>query len=581
MKAVILTRVSTKMQENGWSLTAQSTRLFDYADRKDLEVIKTFEIIESSTHGERKQFMEMIAFCKRQRETIAIIADTVDRVQRSFKESVLLDELMKQNKIELHFYREGMVLNSQSSSVDIMRWDFSVMGAKAYVLQLAENIRRSNEQKNKNGEITGMAPIGYENFIDERGKKFVRPKEPEASIIKKIFELYSVGNISVGESVKYAELLGLKTKAGKKIGRNTIYYILDNPFYYGEMRTKRGLIRHIYQPLITKELWDLCQERKAEHNSNISSPNVTKEPFVLQGIIRCGITNKLCVCEVKRKKYSYIFSYNINGERLYAHEETILKELETILNRIKLPANVVEELKEELKKAKSNERKYCRDAITKLKTEQEKFKDKLDHLFDLRLDGELDRKTFDTKRNDLQLKMNRLKNKIIAHEKADDSFNCTILELLDIATEAGYLFSHSRNIELKRFLLRFVFKNLWLTEGKLTYALNFPFNEFETIKFKKIGQTALEHTETKQNKALRGFDSKIVGNDNTQSLEHQNADKKQEVRPQNLTSVQSGWRDDGESERKSAPIYSIFVSQHDKILAMKEQVLLIRGLLAV
>ncbi len=40
------------------------------------------------------------------------IADTVDRVQRSFKESVLLDELMRQNKIELHFYREGMVLNS-------------------------------------------------------------------------------------------------------------------------------------------------------------------------------------------------------------------------------------------------------------------------------------------------------------------------------------------------------------------------------------------------------------------------------------------------------------------------------------
>lgn len=530
------------MQEEGLSLAAQSNRLFDYADRKGLEVIKHFEIIESSTRGERKKFMEMIAFCKRQHETIAIIADTVDRVQRSFKESVLLDELMKQNKIELHFYREGMILNSQSSSVDIMRWDFSVMGAKAYVLQLSENVRRSTELKVKNGERCGIAPLGYENYVDEHGKHNIRLKEPEASIIKKIFELYSVGNISVGESVKYAELLGLQTKSGKKIGRNTIYYILDNPFYYGEMRTKRGLIRHIYQPLITKELWDLCQERKAEHNSNVGSPNLTKEPFVLQGIIRCGITNKLCVCEVKRKKYSYIFSYNIKGERLYAHEETILKELETILNRIKLPASVIEELKEELKKAKSNERKYCRQEVIRLKSEQQKCKDKLDHLFDLRLDGELDRESFDTKRNEIQLQVSRIKNKIIAHEKADDSFNCTILELLDIATEAGYLFSHSRNIELKRFLLRFVFKNLWLTEGKLTYALNFPFNEFETIRFKKNGSTALEQSEAKQDNALRGFDSKIVGNDNTQSLEHQNADKKQEVRPQNLTSVQSGWR---------------------------------------
>ena len=72
-----------------------------------------------------------INFCKKQKGTIAIIADTVDRVQRSFKESVLLDELMRKDKIELHFYREGMVLNSKSTSVDIMRWDFSVMGAKA------------------------------------------------------------------------------------------------------------------------------------------------------------------------------------------------------------------------------------------------------------------------------------------------------------------------------------------------------------------------------------------------------------------------------------------------------------------
>lgn len=148
------------MQEEGLSLAAQSSRLLEYAQRKDLEVIKTFEIIESSTRGDRKHFMEMINFCKRQKETIAIVADTVDRVQRSFKESVLLDDLMRQNKIELHFYRENMVLNSQSSSVDIMRWDFSVMEAKAYVLQLSENIRRSNEQKNKNGEITGPAPIG-------------------------------------------------------------------------------------------------------------------------------------------------------------------------------------------------------------------------------------------------------------------------------------------------------------------------------------------------------------------------------------------------------------------------------------
>lgn len=155
MKAVILTRVSTKMQEEGLSLTAQSNRLFDYAERKGLEVIKTFEIIESSTHGERKQFMEMINFCKRQHETIAIVADTVDRVQRSFKESVLLDDLMKQNKIELHFYREGMVLNSKSPSTDIMRWDFRLWERKHTFCNLPKTFAALMNKRIKMAKLQG------------------------------------------------------------------------------------------------------------------------------------------------------------------------------------------------------------------------------------------------------------------------------------------------------------------------------------------------------------------------------------------------------------------------------------------
>jgi len=233
-------------------------------------------------------------------------------------------------------------------------------------------------------------------------------------------------------------------------------------------------------------------------------------------------------------------------------EQNILNDLASILNRIHLPENIVAELKEELKKAKANERKYCRDAVIKLKKEQENFKDKLDHLFDLRLDGELDRETFDTKRNEIQLKINRLKNKILAHEKADESFNSTLLELLDIATEAGFLFARSFNQELKRFLLKFVFKQLWLTEGKLTYELNFPFELFETIKTKKGRLTATELVKSKQNKALEQIDSKNEQIANSNSIELNISHIKQRVRSQNLTSVQSGCRETSQLERESS-----------------------------
>lgn len=70
----------------------------------------------------------------------------------------------------------------------------------------------------------------------------------------------------------------------------------------------------------------------------------------------------------------------------------------------------------------------------------------------MRLDVELDRETFDLKRNEIQVKLNRVKNKITTHEKSDSSFNETILGLLDIATQAGYVFERSSNVDLKRLL---------------------------------------------------------------------------------------------------------------------------------
>ncbi|MFR8207310.1 MAG: recombinase family protein [Alphaproteobacteria bacterium] len=529
-----------KMQEEGLSLLAQSNRLHEYAERKGLEIIKSFEIVESSTRGERKQFMEMINFCKKQRETIAIVADTVDRVQRSFKESVLLDELMRQNKIELHFYREGMVLNSQSTSVDIMRWDFSVMGAKAYVLQLSENVRRSNEQKNKNGEITGLAPLGYENYIDERGKHFVRQKEPDATIIRKCYEMYSLGRASVAEIQHYANMMGLRTRKGAPISVNTMHFILENPFYYGEMKTKRGLMPHIYKPLVNKELWDMCQAQKAIRAGQFL--RTSDKNLLYRGLIICGVTNRQCPCELKKDVFSYVACWRKDKTRIYIREEEFTKQIRSILNRIKLPDCIVIELQKELKTAKASERKFCTEEIARLKTEQTRLKQKMDVLFDMRLDGELDRETFDLKRNELQVKITRLNNKIVAHEKADNSFDETILGLLDIATQAGYIFEKSSNVDLKRLLLKFVFENITLTEGQISYKLRFPFNEFANLTTpKKNKPTSYEPTPNLINLSVRANNNQNVQSGYMNFCEPRFTDKNQGVTSKNATPLQSGW----------------------------------------
>ena len=110
MKAVILTRISSKEQQEGHSLDAQLRNLEQYAELKELRFIRKFALIESSTKHSRPEFGQMITFIKQQKCKIALIVDTVDRLQRSFRETPVLNDLMQQGTLELHFVKEGNVL---------------------------------------------------------------------------------------------------------------------------------------------------------------------------------------------------------------------------------------------------------------------------------------------------------------------------------------------------------------------------------------------------------------------------------------------------------------------------------------
>lgn len=46
---------------------------------------------------------EIKSYQKKKKETVALIFDAVDRAQRSFKDTTILDDLRKQKVIELHF----------------------------------------------------------------------------------------------------------------------------------------------------------------------------------------------------------------------------------------------------------------------------------------------------------------------------------------------------------------------------------------------------------------------------------------------------------------------------------------------
>jgi len=248
-KAIILARVSTEGQLNeGLSIPAQLEKARLYAHKKGLEILSEHQFDESSLKDQRTKFNRVIEEIEKSKEVVLIV-ETIDRLQRSFKESVLLDDFRKKGQLEIHFLRENLVINKDSNSSEIQRWDLGVFLAKSYVLQISDNVKRSIDHKLHNREWPGKAPYGYINTPREDGKNWIYPDAWKSKIVKQIFEWYSTEAYSLDLiRLKLEETYNLSFHKGK------IDHIMNNPFYYGEMRYNGKIYPHRYEPIISRDL---------------------------------------------------------------------------------------------------------------------------------------------------------------------------------------------------------------------------------------------------------------------------------------------------------------------------------------
>lgn len=261
-KAIAVSRVSSKEQEEGYSIAAQKRRIQEYCARRGLELIKVFELVESSTVGNRTQFMEAIRYAKDHKEIIAVITDKVDRLQRGFKESALLNDLVEKEKIELHFHMENCVIHKYSTSNEKLIWNMNVVMAQSFVDSLRDNVNRSIEQKLLGGEWVSTAPVGYLHVKGGRRQGTIIIDQKRAPFIKRLFEEYATGAYTIPQMLAKTREWGLTNSRGNQgyLCRSHIHSILTNPFYYGVMHYRKGkkLYPHIYQPIISKDLFDDC-----------------------------------------------------------------------------------------------------------------------------------------------------------------------------------------------------------------------------------------------------------------------------------------------------------------------------------
>lgn len=492
MKAIILARVSDKKQDSN---EAQVMRVSDYVKSKGLTPWKTYEIEESSTRGDREKFQEVVQEIQRSKEAIALVVDTVDRLQRSFRESVQLDEMRKAGKLEIHFYRESLILHQNSNSSELLRWDMAVMFARSYVLQLSDNVKRKQEQMRRNGEWTGRPPLGYISMHDDQGRRTdIIPDPDRAHHVQRMFELYAAGGHSIKTLGTLITKQGLKSSEGKKLALSMIDHMLRNPFYYGKMRSKGQLYPHKYKPLIEKSLFNKCQDVRSSWKKKPFQ--YAAKPFIFRGLLRCAICGCAMSPELVKGRYVYYSCTNARkdlcNKKIYVPEKDLLKPIQDILRAFStIPQKTIDTVVEGLRQSSESKGMYHKNTITALQKEYNALQAKIDRLMELLLDSSITKDDYDRKLKELKERQHDINIQLEEHTRADESYYITASTVLNLAKNALTLFERSE-VHEKRALLHYLLQNSVVDGKKPRYTLRSPFNTILNLSEINTGLPALD-----------------------------------------------------------------------------------------
>jgi DNA invertase Pin-like site-specific DNA recombinase len=484
MKAIILARVSTEEQKDaGNSLPAQIERIKAYCARKNLDVSedRIFSFDESAYKQKRDEFDGILEYLKQHKEKVAACFDKVDRLSRNVfdKRVSMLYEKAVADEIEIHFVSDGQIINNSMSAVQKFQFGMSLGLAKYYSDAISDNVKRAFEQKRRNGEWTGPVRIGYKNVsldVKKRLRKDIVLDDENAHLIKALFDLWATGNYSNHAIWLKITEMGLKNKAGKRMARSNIVYILKDSFYCGIARSKYGSYEHHYPRIITRELFDKCQQ-VFENRGRKPSKIVSKADYIFQGLLIC----KDCGCLYTPERHKGNNYYSCTDakhvcKRVYVNEKVLLKPIYDVLNDFEtIPQDVQDRLTKELRKAHDSEAEYHNGQVIRIRAEYDRWQKRSDALINLLADQSITKDEYDRKQQEAKDKQHLLNIELEEHTKADSNYKVHVATVFNLARSMKEIFESSENIE-KRAFLNFLLQNPTVSAKKIEFTLRKPFN---------------------------------------------------------------------------------------------------------
>jgi len=447
-------RVSTKKQgERGVSLQEQKDAIESYAAHKGLPVCRWFIGKETASKIGRPVFNEMLSLLKKN-EADGVIVHKVDRSARNLHDWAEIGQLVEIG-IDIQFATESLDLTTPGGRLSA---DMQAVMAVYYSRNLREEVKKGFYGRLKQGLFPKPAPLGYLNHGEGKPKTIDPKKGP---LVRKAFELYVTGQYSVDQLVEKMYDLGLRSRKGNKVGRNSMSVLLSNHFYISEIiivKTGQRFLG-IHEPLIRSSLFERVQEIMTGRYSRM----VKVHDFDFRRLLVCASCGHCLVGEIQ-KGTIYYRCHTKNCLTKTIRQEAVESPLYKAFKSLQFHEDEKDFFAEQLQEMKINWAESKQNFANVLKADLEKAKLQSERLLEAYLDGAVEKEVFEQKKTALAIKCREVEGQLRNIEEETDTRLRSLGEFLELAGNAYLLYKKAKK-EKKRELVENLTSNR-LVEGK-------------------------------------------------------------------------------------------------------------------
>ena len=336
------------------TLSKHRAALTAFARRQSLTITDVYEeVVSGESLFARPQMLRLLEAAGAGRYDAVLCMD-MQRLGRGgmYDQGFILDTLKESGTLIItpeRTYDLAAELDEQAAEMETFL-------SRSEYRMIAKRLRRGTLQAVQNGAYLAAAPFGYRKA--RAGRLSTLEIVPdEAECVRYIFRLYAGGSgcTRIEEAVN---AMGWRGRRGSRFNRSTIRLILSNPVYIGKIRwnrtetvrsgvgverTKRvilsppdkvWLLEGRHPPIVSQELWDAVQARRAERSVCVDNHRAA---CPLAGLVRCAKCGRSLIYQGKNKGVPYLLCPTKGccaGAKYDLVERALLARLEGLMKNV-------------------------------------------------------------------------------------------------------------------------------------------------------------------------------------------------------------------------------------------------------